>query len=104
MPTDTLGSLARLVRSKNAGAFWLTIDIMFDDLATYERVRDANVVTQAGMAELFSSAPEHTIVTAMDSALAIKVSFPRQNTAGSPRDTDCYGGQQYPPLLEVPVP
>ena len=27
----TLGDLAKLVRSKNAGPFWLTIDIMFDD-------------------------------------------------------------------------
>jgi Domain of unknown function (DUF4387) len=27
----TLGELAKLVRSKNAGPFWLTIDIMFND-------------------------------------------------------------------------
>ena len=27
----TLADLAKLVRSKNAGPFWLTIDIMFDD-------------------------------------------------------------------------
>ena len=26
----TLGDLAKLVRSKNAGPFWLTIDIMFE--------------------------------------------------------------------------
>ena len=33
----TLGDLAKLVRSKNAGPFWLTIDIMFDNAAAYRR-------------------------------------------------------------------
>ena len=36
----TIADLAVLVRSKNAGPFWLTIDIMFDDEAAYRRVRD----------------------------------------------------------------
>src|SRR5690349_6456236 len=31
----TLGELAKLVRSKNAGPFWLTIDIMFEDPDAY---------------------------------------------------------------------
>ena len=35
----TLGDLAKLVRSKNAGPFWLTIDIMFDDAEAYRRAR-----------------------------------------------------------------
>ena len=30
-----LGELARLIRSKNAGPFELTFDIMFEDNATY---------------------------------------------------------------------
>ena len=38
----TLGDLAKLVRSKNAGPFWLTIDIMFDDADAYRRARDAD--------------------------------------------------------------
>ena len=40
----TLGDLAKLVRSKNAGPFWLTIDIMFDDADAYRRARDAEIV------------------------------------------------------------
>ena len=38
----TLGELAKLVRSKNAGPFWLTIDIMFDDADAYRRARRGN--------------------------------------------------------------
>ena len=32
-----LGDLATLIRSKNAGPFILTFDIMFDDEASYRR-------------------------------------------------------------------
>jgi hypothetical protein len=39
----TLGDVAKLVRSKNAGRFWLTIDIMFGDVEAYRRARDADI-------------------------------------------------------------
>jgi hypothetical protein len=38
-----------------------------------------------------------------DSARAIKVSFPRPRTSGSPYDSDLFGGQQYAPLLDLVV-
>jgi hypothetical protein len=34
-----LGKLASLIRSKNARPFELTFDIMFDNLASFERVK-----------------------------------------------------------------
>ena len=39
-----------------------------------------------------------------DTALAIKVSFPRPQSSGSKYDSDVYGGQQYAPLLALTVP
>jgi hypothetical protein len=42
----TLGELARLIRSKNAGPFELTFDVMFADPEVYERVRDSGVLTR----------------------------------------------------------
>ena len=101
---DTIGELAVLVRSKNAGPFWLTIDIMFDDAAKYRRVRDHEVITRAGIAQLFRREPADIIVVNHDAALAIKVSFPRPQSSGSKYDSDVYGGQQYAPLLSLPVP
>src|SRR3954470_18965076 len=100
----TIGDLAVLVRSKNAGPFWLTIDIMFDDAAKYRRVRDNEVITRAGIARLFRREPADIIVVNHDAALAIKVSFPRPQSSGSKYDSDVYGGQQYAPLLSLPVP
>jgi hypothetical protein len=64
------------VRSKNAGPFWLTIDIMFDDAQAYRRARDAEIVNRAAIARLYNRNPADIIVVNHDTALAIKVSFP----------------------------
>ena len=100
----TLGDLAKLVRSKNAGPFWLTIDIMFDDAQDYRRARDAEIVNRAAIARLYNRDPADIIVVNHDTALAIKVSFPRPQSSGSKLDSDVYGGQQYAPLLRTRNP
>ena len=41
-----LGDLAQLIRSKNAGAFTLTFDVMFREEEVYRRVLAANVLTR----------------------------------------------------------
>ena len=102
--TTTIADLAVLVRSKNAGPFWLTIDIMFDDEAKYRRVRDSEMITRDGIAQMFGRNPDDIIVVNHDVALAIKVSFPRPQSSGSKYDSDVYGGQQYAPLLSLIVP
>jgi hypothetical protein len=99
----TLAEVAKLVRSKNAGPFWLTLDVMFDDLATYEAVRDQHVITVELISRLYGQSPEQVRLFTHDSALAIKVSLPRPHSSGSPMDTDVFGGQQYAPLLDLPV-
>jgi hypothetical protein len=100
----TIADLAVLVRSKNAGPFWLTIDIMFDDEEKYRRVRDSDIVNREAVAEMFRRDPDDIIVVNHDAALAIKVSFPRPQSSGSKYDSDVYGGQQYAPLLSLDVP
>jgi Domain of unknown function (DUF4387) len=100
----TIADLAVLVRSKNAGPFWLTIDVMFDDPAAYRRVRDSDAINRAGIARMFRREPAEIIVVNHDAALAIKVSFPRPQSSGSKYDSDVYGGQQYAPILALPVP
>lgn len=99
-----LSELARLIRSKNAGPYWLTIDVMFDDTASYRRVLDSGWMTPARMAALLRQDVGDVIVTAIENALAVKVSFPRRYSAGSPRDSDVLGGQQYAALLDLPIP
>ena len=99
-----LVQLASLIRSKNAGPFWLTIDIMFDNSDYYRRVRDSEAINRAGIARMYRRDPADIIVVNHDAALAIKVSFPRPQSSGSKLDSDVYGGQQYAPLLELAIP
>ena len=42
-----LGDIAKACKSKNAGPFELTLDIMFDDAATFEKVRATGVISAA---------------------------------------------------------
>ena len=51
-----LGDIAKACKSKNAGPFELTLDIMFGDAATFERVRATGVITPALIARLYNVA------------------------------------------------
>ena len=48
-----LAELSSLIRSKNAGPFVLTFDIMFPDDESYQRVKRAGVLSPKKFAELF---------------------------------------------------
>src|SRR5258708_20065962 len=48
-----LAELSSLIRSKNAGPFVLTFDIMFPDDERYQRVKRAAVLSPRKFAELF---------------------------------------------------
>lgn len=98
-----LGDLAALIRSKNAGVFWLTIDIMFDDASKMDQVLASGAITVESMSRLFKAETPLCKVVVSRPALAIKVSFPRPVPSGSWSDTDMVGGQQYAPLLTLPV-
>ncbi len=78
-----LADLAALIRSKNAGPFALTFDIMFTDQA---------------------SCPEEKVrFFQCDNALAFKFSIPRPLTQGDPGDGDMHGGQQFVPLMNLEI-
>ena len=40
---ETLGTLAKLIRSKNAGPFWITFDLMFESESDFQRAVKAGV-------------------------------------------------------------
>lgn len=101
---STLGTLARLIRSKNAGPFVLTFDIMFDDKADYLRVRNSGVVTRERIATIYGLPPENVQFFLCEHALAIKASIPRPTTQGDVSDSDGHGGQQYAPLMDLEIP
>jgi Domain of unknown function (DUF4387) len=100
----TLGEMARLIRSKNAGPFELTFDIMFDDRARFEHVRDSGVLSAALIARLFHIPESKARFFVVPEALAFKASIPRPYSQGDLLDADNHGGQQYAPLVDIEIP
>jgi hypothetical protein len=99
-----LGDVAKLIRSKNAGPFVLTFDIMFDDDASYRRVIDSQILTKASFAALYRIPQEDVLFIEHDVARAIKISIPRPYVQCDPDDGDAYGGQQHGPLVDLELP
>ena len=105
MKTQKLSTLAKTIRSKNAGVDQITFDIIFTERATYERVKRAGVLTRETVCKLYRIPPERIAdFVEFDPANAIKFTMYRLRPSGSPGDPDIFGAQQYAPLLDIEVP
>jgi hypothetical protein len=100
----SIRDIARVCKSKNAGPFDLTIDVVFDDADMFARVKASGVLAPALFARLYGVAEEDVLLTPYDAAFAFKATFPRLVPAGAFGDTDVYGCQQHAPLLDVDIP
>ena len=99
-----LRDLAKLIRSKNAGPFLLTFDIMFECQEVYEKVRDSGVINKEMISTLYQTAVDDVHLVNYDAAYAIKFTIPRPVFQGEIEDRDVFGGQQYAPLVDLEVP
>lgn len=99
-----LGELARLIRSKNAGPFELTFDIMFDDPEKFERVQKSKAVSAEVVAKMYNVPVKDVKYFVVPAALALKASIPRPRFQGDVFDSDNHGGQQYAPLIDIEIP
>ena len=97
-----LGSIAREVRSKNAGPFLITIDILFEGAKAYAIARAS--VTRERVARLYGIPKEDVVmISYCDPIRGIKVTILRPVPSGSVEDTDVYGCQQHVPLLGLKI-
>jgi hypothetical protein len=96
--------IATVCKSKNAGPFELTLDVVFDDAETYRKVKATGVLSADLFATLYSVSPNAVQFTEYDAGLAFKATLPRLVSAGDIGDTDVYGAQQHAPLLDVDIP
>ncbi|MCZ6729525.1 MAG: DUF4387 domain-containing protein [SAR324 cluster bacterium] len=96
--------IALVCKSKNAGPFEVTIDVVFAERETFDRVKACGVLTRERVAALYNVAPEDVLFTVYEPALAFKATLPRLIPAGDSGDTDVYGCQQHAPLLELDLP
>jgi len=98
-----IGDVATLVRSKNAGPFMLTLDVLFDDGAAFDRVAASGVLSPDFVAALYGVPADVVRTYHLRDALTIKVSFPRRSPSGSFGDDDVYGCQYMARLAAQPL-
>lgn len=84
-----LGQIAQKVRSKNAGPFWLTIDIFCGDAGAFERVRDG--LTSAAVAQALGARGQDLKRFDMADLNVVKFSLPRPTVQGHIHDADMHG-------------
>ena len=99
-----LGDIATVVRSKNAGPFLLTFDVLFSNEDELDRVKAGGNLTRESVARAYQVSPNEIIdFDYYPFACAVKFSLKRPVPSGSPSDTDVYGAQQHVPLLELEI-
>ena len=100
-----LKDLAKVVRSKNAGPFEITMDIIFEKKEDYERVLASGAIDRALISRIYHVREDEIVtLTPFDAVNAIKITIPRKNKQGSFGERDMHAAQQYIPLLYVEVP
>ncbi|KAF2637851.1 hypothetical protein P280DRAFT_457567 [Massarina eburnea CBS 473.64] len=111
LPTPkTLGDLASVLRSKNAGPFELTFDVMFKTEEQYYLVKEAGFLNAASMANLFGLKEEEIVWSGFfDQALAWKTTIPRlfrgkKQGNGGFMENDVHGSQKYMGLFDMELP
>jgi len=101
----TLNDLASVLRSKNAGPFYITIDLFFPDLATYRRAAAPTFLTTERVAHTYGlDADEVYGIYRQESALGIKVTLRKRVVAHDPANPDVMAAQQHLPLAALAVP
>ena len=98
-----LWEFTKLIRSKNAGPFELTFDIMFKDADGFDQVMKSGALSAEAIAELYKIEVGQVLFFVIKQLLTVKISIPRRVFSGDMRDTDVYGGQFHGPLVRMPV-
>ncbi|MDD4570407.1 MAG: DUF4387 domain-containing protein [Tepidanaerobacteraceae bacterium] len=98
----SLTELAEVIRSKNSGPYELTMDIIFKDFDSYEKVKREKAINKELISRLYQI-PEEDIISIInfDPAKAIKITIKRPLVAGAIGESDVYGAQQHAPLLRI---
>lgn len=98
-----LRDVCRHVRSKNAGPYWITIDLFFADADAFGLHADAPAISATAMGALFGVDAAQIKRFAVPDLHVVKLSYPRRHPQGGAVERDMHGGQQYVRLLDVEV-
>lgn len=96
-----LSEVCRHVRSKVAGPFWVTVDLMFDSQENYDRYHQSPALSAESIARIYHIDPSTVLHYPVPSLRVLKISYPRRVPQGSLEERDLHSGQQYTYLLDL---
>ncbi len=95
-----LRDVALVIRSKNAGPYELTLDVIFKNAELFERMRAADVINRKVIASLYRLPEEDVLdIVWFPNARAVKATIVRPLPSGALGERDVYGAQQHAPLM-----
>lgn len=97
----TIGETAKYVRSKNAGPFWMTIDIFCEDKDHFRKISESPAICPQTFAELYHANAADIKLFCIESLNVIKISIPKKPSQGYRYERDMHSGQQYVSLLDM---
>lgn len=97
----TVRDVCRHVRSKNAGPFWVTIDLFFKDADAFDRFHDNAALGPELFERLFGAEPGLVKHFPVPSLHMVKISYPRRGAQGGMVERDMHSGQQFVRILDV---
>ena len=93
--------VCRHVRSKNAGPFWVTVDLFFDGQENFDRYSDSPALNGELVGRLCGTDGEHVRRIVVRDLLMVKLTYPRRFPQGGVCERDMHSGQQYVRLLDL---
>ena len=103
IPLTELYQFTKLIRSKNAGPFELTFDIMFKNTESFRTVLESGRLTTELFSRLYAVPVNQVRLFVLEPLLTIKVTIPRPIPSGDLEDGDVYGGQFHGPLIQLAI-
>ncbi|MGB1176574.1 MAG: DUF4387 domain-containing protein, partial [Candidatus Puniceispirillaceae bacterium] len=92
----------KVVRSKNAGPYELTLDIIFIERFWFDEAVRCDLINRSVIAGLYGVEESDVLsIVAFAPANAIKATLRRPLASGAVGETDVYGAQQHAPLLTL---
>jgi hypothetical protein len=97
----TVNQVCSLVRSKNAGPYWVTVDLFFDGPENYRKYAGSKALGAETFARLYGADPALVKHFPVEKLNMVKISYPRTSPQGGEVERDMHCGQQYVRLLDV---
>lgn len=91
------------VRSKNAGPFWITVDLFFDSAEAFAVWKDRPGLSTDALASVFATRASICRRIEAPELAVIKFSYPRPVAQGGVTERDMHSGQQYVRVLDQEV-